>query len=151
MLGDRTRSRGPPLPDAIVRQPAANFIRNHFHIGTPTPLRNRSSGSPTVPSPGFYSAVQGKGEIALRFWNAVQIPPSPATPSPRKRSYPQTGRDHSAVEIYPSKSLGLSNYKAVALIDPADLFRGFGRAAVPTPRISRDLFLSRLSKIPSPP
>src|SRR5215467_1850834 len=39
VLGDKTRSRGTPLPVTIVRQPAANFIRNHFHIPRHLPLR----------------------------------------------------------------------------------------------------------------
>jgi tetratricopeptide (TPR) repeat protein len=56
--------------------------------------------------------VQGKGEIPFHFWGAVQISPFPCNPIPRKRSYSQTDRDQSAVEIYPSKSLGLSDYKA---------------------------------------
>jgi len=31
MFVSRTRSSGMPLPVAIVRQPAENFIRNYFH------------------------------------------------------------------------------------------------------------------------
>src|SRR6516225_12134657 len=51
MLGDKTRSRGTPLPVAIVQQPAANFIRNHFHIRSHVLLRrfhNRSAGDPVL-------------------------------------------------------------------------------------------------------
>ena len=64
--------------------------------------------------------VQGKGEIPIRFWGAVQISPFPCNPIPRKRSYSQTDRDQSAVEIYPSKSLGLSDYKAFTLFYPEE-------------------------------
>jgi len=60
---------------------------------------------------------RGRGKSLFALGHSPEFPPSPATPSPRKHTYPHTGRDHSPVEIYPSKSLGLSNYKAFALID----------------------------------
>src|SRR5215469_7681347 len=50
MLGDKTRSRGTPLLVAIVRQPAANFIRNHFHIRSHVPFRCFHKGAPTPPT-----------------------------------------------------------------------------------------------------
>src|SRR5215469_8914650 len=86
MLGDKTRSRGTPLPVAIVRQPAANFIRNHFHIRSHVPLRcfhNRelADGHPRQASTLL---MQGKGEIPFRFSAASRFPPSPAPHPPPK-------------------------------------------------------------------
>src|SRR5215831_19063450 len=58
------------------------------------------------------------GGNPFHFWPAFPISPFPCTPSRGKRSYSQTGRDHSVVEILSSKSFGLSDYKAIALILP---------------------------------
>src|SRR5215469_4510864 len=85
MLGDRTRSRGTPLPVAIVRQPAANFIRNHFHIASrnaPRLFHNRSSAGPTPPSPGFYIDGAGGGGWSALFFCCVA--PFPCNPIPQK-------------------------------------------------------------------
>src|SRR5215467_12432605 len=103
MLGDRTRSRGTPLPVAIVRHLAANFIRNHFHIASrnaPRLFHNRSSPGPTPPSPGFYIAGAGEGGNPFLLFGCSPDFPLPLQPHPpKKRRYSQTGRERSAVEI----------------------------------------------------
>jgi len=72
----------------LFGSPAANFIRNHFHIGRCMPLRcfhNRSSGAAHLHlSQASTLLVQGTGEIPLRFWGAVQISPFPCNPIPPK-------------------------------------------------------------------
>src|SRR5215468_7860787 len=84
MLGDRTRSRGPPLPDAIVWQPAANFIRNHFHIGTPTPLRNRSSRRSNCSLARLLQCCAGEGGNPFALLECCPDFPLPLQPHPPK-------------------------------------------------------------------
>src|SRR5215472_1458084 len=87
MLGDRTRSRGTPLPVAIVRHPATNFIRNHFHIASrnaPRLFHNRSSAGPTPPSPGFYIAVAGEGGNPFLLFGCSPDFPLPLQPHPQQ-------------------------------------------------------------------
>jgi len=87
MLGDRTRSRGTPLPVAIVRHLAANFIRNHFHIASrnaPRLFHNRSSAGPTPPSPGFYIAGAGEGGNPFLLFGCSPDFPLPLQPHPPK-------------------------------------------------------------------
>ena len=61
-------------------------------------------------------ADAGEGGNPFLLATAFLISPFPCTPSPRNRRYSQTGRDHSAVEIQPSKSFALGNYKAIAQV-----------------------------------
>jgi hypothetical protein len=79
VLGDKTRSRGTPLPDAIVGQPAANFIRNHFHIRSHLPLRCFHNRSVDVV---FYIDEAGEGGNPFSLRAAFLISPFPCTPSP---------------------------------------------------------------------
>jgi hypothetical protein len=105
VLGDKTRSRGTPLPVAIVRQPAANFIRKHFHMRThmlSAALITAAQTTQTPPSPGFYidEAREG-GNPKISFSLAACIPdfPLPLHPFPPKAQLFTDRRDHAAVEI----------------------------------------------------
>src|SRR5215831_960200 len=87
VFGVKTRSRGTPLLVAIVRLPAEIFIRNHFHIRNPVPLRfptPRPAVTQLHPRQASTVMVQGKGEIPLRFRGALQISPFPCNPIPPK-------------------------------------------------------------------
>ena len=99
MLGDKTRSRGTPLPVAIVQQPAANFIRNHFHIRSHVPAASITGAQTGLTSPSFYIDEAGEGGNPFSLLGCILDFPLPLHPVPRNRRYSQTGRERSAVEI----------------------------------------------------
>src|SRR5262249_60037356 len=84
VFGVKTRSRGTPLPVAIVRQPAATFIRNHFHIRSHMPcsaFHNRSADGRREASTLM---KQGKGGNPFSFLAAFpKFPPPPRPPPPK--------------------------------------------------------------------
>src|SRR5215469_4669951 len=97
VFGVKTRSRGTPLLVAIVRLPAEIFIRNHFHIRNPVPLRfscTRTSGDPTPPSPGFYSDGAGEGGNPFALSGCTPDFPLPLQPHP-----PESAAIHRPIAI----------------------------------------------------
>src|SRR5215469_8575545 len=95
MLGDKTRSRGTPLPVAIVRQPAANFIRNHFHIARPQSAVPTTAAPPAQPSsPGFYIADAGEGGNPFALSACTPDFPLPLQPHP-----PESAAIHRPIAI----------------------------------------------------
>jgi hypothetical protein len=89
-----TRSGGTPPLAAIVRHPAENFIRNHFHI--------RFQHKPDIPktehsNPSmqcFYIADAGEGGILFQLSGCTRCPPSPAPHPPKAQIFTDRLRSH---------------------------------------------------------
>ena len=91
-LAIATRSGGTPPLAAIVRQPAENFIRNHFHIRFQHKLDIPKTEHSNPSKQCFYLADAGEGGSYSNSRDA-RVAPFPCTPSPQGADF------HRPVEI----------------------------------------------------
>jgi hypothetical protein len=85
-----TRSGGTPPLAAIVRHPAENFIRNHFHIRFQHKLEIPRPSTPIQACNASTLPMQGKGGSYSNSRDA-RVAPLPLHPIPPRRRFSQTG------------------------------------------------------------